>query len=87
MLIKWMKITYEIPAKSDRDYRVIGLSRAQNKKFWTEEKRTNARWYRSMNYVLGLAYCIFNVQYTFVSFDVDLWIFVGAQILHALHLR
>lgn len=87
MLIKWAKMTDEIPAKSDRDYQVVGLSRTENKKFWSKEKKENALWYRSMNYTLWLTACIVNLQYTFVKFDVDFWIFAVAQTLHALHFR
>ena len=87
MLIKWMQMTYEIPAKSDRDYQVIGLSWAENKQFWLKEKSENALWYRSMNYVLLVTNCIFSLQYTFVNFDVDFWFFLTVQTLHALHLR
>ena len=78
-------MSYEIPAKSDRDYQVFGLSRDENKKFWLDEKRTNERWYRSMNYVLFFYLNLLNLQFTFVPFDVDLWLFVVVQVFHALH--
>lgn len=40
----WMKMTYEIPAKNDEDYRVIGLSREKNKAFWLKEDALNAHY-------------------------------------------
>lgn len=87
MLIKWMKMTFEIPAKSDRDYKIIGLSWVENKKFWLNEKRTNARWYRLMNYLLCLAFCIVGWQYTFVTFDINFYVFTIVQTFHVIHLR
>lgn len=33
----WMKLTLELPVKSESDYRVAGLFRKANKKFWESD--------------------------------------------------
>lgn len=53
----WMKLTLELPVKSDRDYRVAGLSQKENKKFWLSENHVNYVWYRVMNwYILFIGF-------------------------------
>lgn len=48
----WMKVTYEIPAKSDNDYRTVGLTRQENKQYWLKEDRINFYWFKLINYSL-----------------------------------
>lgn len=45
----WMKLTMELPVKSDEDYRVAGLSQDENKSFWLKEKHVNQVWNVFMN--------------------------------------
>ena len=45
----WMKLTLELPVKSDQDYKVMGLSRKENKAFWTKENYFNRLWNRTLN--------------------------------------
>ena len=55
-----MKLTFELPAKSEEDYEVAGLSREENKKFWLEENYVNYVWFRVFNFyvmVIGIIYC------------------------------
>lgn len=65
----WMHITYEVPAKSESDYQVAGLSKEANKRFWLDEDRFNAIWYRVLNYSLVIFSCVINVQHFFVRFE------------------
>ena len=48
-LLFWMKISYEIPAKCDHDYRTVGLSKEENKKFWLQENQLNFYWFKLVN--------------------------------------
>lgn len=68
----WLKMSNELPVKSDRDYRTIGLSRVENKKFWMAEDRFNHLYYR-----------LINVALPFICVIVSGQIFVCPNILHA----
>ena len=62
----WMKISYELPAATDRDYQVVGLSREKNKNFWLAEDAFNARYNRIMNVSLLVSCVVFSMQLFFV---------------------
>ena len=62
----WMRMTFEISPKSDRDYRVAGLSLKRSKQFWETESYVNRIWYRTFNgYVLFIS-ILFSSQLFFV---------------------
>lgn len=66
-----MSMSYEIPAKSIADYEVIGLSREENKKFWTIEDKLNRRYlYGVVNGCLVVIAFVFDSQLFFVPFNV-----------------
>lgn len=69
----WAQVTYEKPAKTERDYIVAGLSRKENKKFWLAEQKFNSLFNRVLNFALWVAYFVYCSQLFFVRFDVD-WI-------------
>lgn len=56
----WMKLTLELPVRSDNDYQVAGLSKEENKNFWQTENWVNRLWFRTINWytvVLNLIFC------------------------------
>lgn len=67
----WMRISFEIPAKSERDYKVVGLSRKENKRFWAAEDEFNARFSKVTNVVLFVSCFVFPIQLFFVKYEVD----------------
>lgn len=78
-------MTFEVPAKSDDDYEVIGLPKERNRKFWEMEQRINYVWYRVINVFLAFAVVVFNAQFFFVIFDVNIYVYIlveGLQMLH-----
>lgn len=81
----WLKLTYEIPAKSERDYRVAGLPTEENKSFWMAEDRFNALFYRAANVFLTFACSLVVAQFFLVQFDVQLWIYLLVQIVHLVY--
>ena len=66
-----MRISFEIPAKSERDYKVVGLSRKENKRFWAAEDEFNARFSKVTNVVLFVSCFVFPIQLFFVKYEVD----------------
>ena len=62
----WMKLTLELPVKSDGDYRVTGLPTEENKKFWLTENHVNYVWFRVTNYYCIALSLIFSSQLFFV---------------------
>ena len=82
----WAKLTYEMPAKSDADYAVAGLSRKANKAFWMAEKRFNQIYFRVLNFALGVAYCVYSSQLLFVHFEIDWITYILVQTFHVVYL-
>ena len=82
----WMRMTREeLPAKSERDYRVAGLSRIENKQFWETENYVNRLWCRMLNYYIALSGFTFTIQLFFVKLDeVDYFSaqYIGWQTFH-----
>ena len=66
LLKVWMRLSYEIPAKTDRDYQGFGLSAAKNKGFWEAEDDFNVRFSRILNCSMFISCFIFPVQLFFV---------------------
>ena len=62
----WMKLTLELPAKVERDYRVAGLPTEENKKFWSTENRLNYIWYRVINGYACFIGAVFSTQLFYV---------------------
>lgn len=63
----WMKLTQELPAKSDQDYRVAGLSKRENQTFWAKENHVNYVWYRVVNWYTFFMSSTFCIQLFFVK--------------------
>lgn len=66
LIRRWMKITYEIPVKSEREYGIAGLSRKKTKQFFEKEDQFLASYHRIMNISLIASYGIFPAQLFFV---------------------
>lgn len=80
-----MRITQELPARSEQDYEVIGLPREENKKFWQTEKRLNLLWLKVSSGFIGVSCLVFSGQLFLVTFDVDMGVYLLVQALHVLH--
>ena len=86
LILKWMKITYEIPAKNDEDYNVIGLSKDENKQFWLKEDELNHRYNRLFNIYVVATCLIFNNQLLFIIYEgIDVYTYVIVTIIHYIH--
>lgn len=62
----WMKLTLEVPVKNDEDYRVAGIPKEKNKKFWSTEDRVNYVWFRVANWYIVILSLVFSSQLFFV---------------------
>ena len=79
-------MTYEIPARTDEDYNVIGLSQDENKKFWLKEDEFNYQYNRLYNIFLVLVCLILNSQLFFLIYeDVNIYTYVIVAIIHIIH--
>lgn len=74
-----------MPARSEDDYEVIGLPKEENRKFWAIEQKVNYVWYRMINGFLMFALIVFNAQFFFVIFDVNIFVYVIVESLQILH--
>lgn len=82
----WMRITFEIPAKKDEDYKVVGLSRTENKRFWAAEDEFNRRFSKTLNFILFVWCFIFPTQIFFVKYEIDsMLIYVLAQTVNFIY--
>ena len=78
----WMKLTMELPVKSDSDYRVAGFSQ-----FWLNENSFNHLWCQAINWYTLFLSIIFASQLFFVKFDgVDILspTYILVQSLHVI---
>ena len=58
----WMNLTMELPVKSEDDYRVAGLPREINKKFWSTENYVNYVLYRVLNWYIAFISLVYSHQ-------------------------
>ena len=65
-----------MPAKDEMDYKIAGLSKEENKKFWLKEKRVNRIWYLVVTGYI----CLTGVTYSSNLFFVKLSTFSGFEI-------
>ena len=65
----WMKLTFELPVKNERDYRVAGLSRRKTKEFWSNESDFNRVWNRTVNCYIVITSLVFCSQLFSVRLD------------------
>ena len=80
-----MKLTYEIPVKSEREYRIAGLSRKRTKEFFEKEDKFLVHFNRLMNLALFASFGIFPAQLFFVTYDADLLSYIVAQTINVIH--
>ena len=83
---KWMQMSRELPSKKRMGYKVIDLSEEKNKTFWDAEKKFNFYWYRVLSFMFVGSFFVFGVQYTYVKFDINIYVFVLVQVLQNVHL-
>lgn len=81
---KWMRMSREIAP--EMGYKVIGLPEKENREFWNAEQNFNFYWYRVLSITLVFSFFVFGIQYTYVQFDVNIYVFVLVQVLHNIHL-
>ena len=82
-----MKLTYEIPAKRERDYKVFGLSLEENKKFWLGEDRFNRIYHRFLVFTIFIYCIVYNAPLFFGRYDIDLATYILIQTIHVIHTR
>ena len=86
LFLKWMKMTYEIPARTDEDYNVVGLSLEENKKFWLKEDEFNYQYNRLYKVLMITTSLILNSQHFFLIYEgVDVYAYVILTIIHIIH--
>lgn len=68
----WMKLTLELPVKSERDYRVAGMSKEENKQFWLRENHINTICYRVVNWYTFILCLMFSFQLFLVKLSAAL---------------
>ena len=85
LILLWMKMSYEIPAKNEDDYKVIGLSQNMNKDFWSNEDAFNHRYNRLLVILSLIIALMFSFQLFFHRYNVNIYIFVIVTIIHLIH--
>ena len=85
LILLWMKMSYEIPAKNENDYKVIGLSQNMNKDFWSNEDAFNHRYNRLLVILSLIIALMFSFQLFFHRYNVNIYIFVIVTIIHQIH--
>lgn len=86
LIRRYMKITFETPVKSEREYRIAGLSRKETKQFFEKEDAFLATYHRIINITLFASFGIFPAQLFFVTgYDVELVTYFVVQTVHVLH--
>ena len=84
---QWMRLTQEIPAESNPNYKLVGLSKEENDKFWQTERWFNQIFYRSVNVFLSFIAIFISGLLFMVRFEsVALWLYLLVQTVNALHL-
>ena len=79
----WLKLTQELPAKTDQDYKVAGLAKEENTKFWLNENYITQVGYRTITGAIFLFLASVNTLFFYIRFDVD-W--VTYTFFHTLHI-
>ena len=62
-----MKTTYEIKAKTDKDYEVAGLTKEENKRFWWQADLLCYYWFKLVNYSLVFIAFVRKLLFSFSS--------------------
>ena len=82
-----MRLSYEIPVKSERNYRAVGLSTEENKRFWLVEDRFNQIYHHFLLFTIFI-YCLaYNAPLFFGRYHVDLATYILVQTIHVVHTR
>lgn len=82
LYIRWMQLTQEVPAKTDR---VAGLSRAENRSFWSAEKLLFYYFHRILAVFLVIFLVVVNSLFFIFLFDVDWPTYVLFQTISICH--
>lgn len=86
LVLFWLSLTYEIEVKNDNDYKVMGLSKEKNKKFWTKENELNHQFFKTINLFALITNLIFDSQYFLLRYDVDLFTHSIITTIHIIHM-
>ena len=73
----------ETPASNGHE--VVGISQAENKKFWEAKKRFNCRYNQITNWLVVMASIWFDIQLFLVSFDVEIVVYIVIQAFNILN--
>ena len=81
-----MFLTQEIAPKNDSDYKLVGLSKEENEKFWRIEDRFNRIFYRSSSaliiwFSIIISFCLFLVRFE----RVNIWFYLAMQAFNIAH--
>ena len=80
---RWISIANELPPQGEEDNRVVGLSRKENKEFWTTESRFNHLYNRFANIAIFFMSLFVCIQYFLIQFKVDFYLYLLVQLFHA----
>lgn len=86
LLLAWNQITYEVPARSDADYAVLGLPIEENKRFWLKEAKFNQMYQSVSTFFLFNTCVLFSIQHYYShQFDTNRFtnfLVLGLHIVH-----
>lgn len=78
----WMKLTFEKRIDSEHGWRVAGLSRTENRKFWLTENRFNFYFYWVLYISLFIFSFFFNAMFFVIRFKIDLCTYILLQAIN-----
>src|SRR5699024_8304703 len=81
----WMKLTFEMPRRKDRYWRVAGLSRTENRSFWLRQNQFNYYFHRVLYAALIAFSFLYNLMFFAVLFKVDLYTKIFFQAINIAH--
>lgn len=81
----WVRWTFEMPINDERDWRVAGLSRTENRRFWLRENRFNYYFYKIMNISMFVFNFFFTGTLFVVHFEIDIYTYIFVQAINSVH--
>lgn len=85
LLLFWFKTTYEIPAKNKDDYKVVGLSAKENKRFWDDEDKFNIQYNKIVKLFIIFVAIVFNFPLFLNTYGFEPHIYLPFMFLNFLH--
>ena len=79
-------MTYEISARTDEDYKVVGLPLEENKKFWLKEDELSYQYNRLYKCFVVFASVTLNSQFFLLIYEgIDVYTYIIFAIIHIIH--